>query len=189
MRGFLGGIVFTIVVALVAVVVAVKFGLVPANADRGPLPMERMAARMSLNATIHREMPQQAPFQATPADLDTGAVLYVQNCAVCHGSAHSNPTAVADGLYIAAPQFGKHDVADDPVGETYWKIHHGVAWTAMPAFDRTLDDRAQWQISWFLKNLPEVSGRAKAVWENPALAPAPTPAPLPSGVPQPPATH
>ncbi len=189
MRGFFGGILFTLVVGLVAGVVIVKAGAIPANADRKALPFERMAARMSLNATIDREMPHTAAFQETPADLESGAVLYMQNCLVCHGSAHSTPTAIADGLYIAAPQFGKHNVADDPIGETYWKIHHGIAWTAMPAFDRTLNDRAQWQIAWFLNRLPHLTGRAKDVWENPSHAPAATPAPIPPKTAQPAATH
>lgn len=184
MRSFIGG--FAAAIALLALVAfgAVETGAVPANADRGPLPMERWAARTSLNATLERVSAKSEVAPPSDDDLKSGAVLYVQNCAVCHGTAHSNPTAIAQGFYIRAPQFNKRGVDDDPVGETFWKIDHGIAWTAMPAYDRALDQREIWQLAWFLKNQPHLPAAAAAIWENPRLAPAATPAPAASLAPQ-----
>jgi mono/diheme cytochrome c family protein len=178
---FLAGFISALVVAAIVVIAAVKTGAVPANADRGPLIGEKWAAGTSLDATLNREAPKTAPFQPTAADLAGGAKLYVQNCAVCHGSAHSTSNAIARGFYIKAPQFNRRKgVTDDPVGETYWKIEHGIAWTAMPSFRNTLQEHELWQIAWFLKDRDELTGQAKAIWEDPSQVPPPTPLPSPT---------
>jgi mono/diheme cytochrome c family protein len=178
---FLAGFLSALVLAAVLAIAAVETGTVPANADRGPLMGEKWAAGTSLDATLRREAPKASPFEPTAADLANGAKLYVQNCAVCHGTAHSTSNAIARGLYIRAPQFNRRKgVTDDPVGETYWKIAHGIAWTAMPAFRTALGEREVWQIAWFLKNRDRLSGDAKAAWNDPKLVPPPTPMPTPS---------
>ncbi|HTW84186.1 MAG TPA: cytochrome c [Candidatus Sulfotelmatobacter sp.] len=193
MRAFFGGFVLALILVAVAGVAAVLTGVVPARQDVKPGMMERWAAKKSLAATMRREVPQPPYPIATPdeAGFVKGATLYVQNCAVCHGTAHSTPTAIAQGFAIHAPQFAKHGVDDDPVGETYWKIDHGIRFTAMPAFDQTMDQQSIWQIAYFLKNLPALPPRAKAVWENPSTVAPPTPAPVPSRSPGegPPSDH
>ncbi|MBV9439987.1 MAG: cytochrome c, partial [Candidatus Eremiobacteraeota bacterium] len=79
--------------------------------------------------------------------------------------------------------FRRNGVDDDPEGETYWKIEHGIRMTAMPAFDKTLDEKSIWQLTYFMKHLPELPPKAKAIWEDPKLAPPATPAPRPSVLP------
>jgi len=180
MRGFIGGFIAAIVVLGAVVVVAIETGRVPARADGPLMPGERWASKTSLNATIRREAPKP-PYPYFPpaqADIDRGARLYVQNCSVCHGTAHSTPNSVARGMGVKPPQFTKHGVDDDPEGETYWKIEHGIRFTGMPAYDTSLDEKSIWQIAYFLKKKPsELTGEAKAMWENPSLVPPPTPMP------------
>lgn len=185
MRSFVGG--FAAAVLLVALVVfgAVETGAVPARADGPLMPGEKWAARTSLNATTSREAPQPPyPFTQTDADIATGAKLYVQNCAVCHGTANSTPTSIARGMGVRAPQFNKNDVMDDPEGVTYWKIEHGIRFTGMPAYNKSLDEQAIWQITYFMKRVPEhLPAGAKAIWENPSSVPPAPPLPAPSGQP------
>jgi len=191
MRAFVGGFAVALILVVAGVLVAVLTGLVPARNDQRPGAMEKWAANTSLKATMQREMPQP-PYPFGPpneAAFVKGATLYVQNCAVCHGTAHSNPTAIARGLAVRAPQFAKHGVDDDPEGETYWKIEHGIRFTAMPAFDQTLDERSIWQLTSFLKHLPELPAAAKALWDDPSKVAPPTPAPAPSRQPGAPPEH
>jgi mono/diheme cytochrome c family protein len=166
---FLGGFVAAFVLLAVAVAVSVWFGLVPAGADVKASPLEQWMARRSLNATIQREMPQP-PYPDDPASdvtLVAGAKLYLANCAMCHGSGAQNAD-IAKGMYIRAPQFAKHGVDDDPQGETYWKIEHGIRFSAMPSYSDLLTQQQIWQIAAFLKRpADQLPPAAKAIWNRP----------------------
>jgi thiosulfate dehydrogenase len=179
MRGLLAGFAVALVVIAVLVYGAIRTGNVPARADGPLLPGERWAARTALNATIAREEPQPPyPYAPTDADVARGAELYVQNCAVCHGTANSTPNAIARGLGVRPPQFNKNDVMDDPEGTTYWKIEHGIRFTGMPAYHPALDEKSIWQIAYFLKRTPDhLPAAAQAIWEDPSKAAPPTPMP------------
>ncbi len=165
---FILGMIATLVALAVVGFVAVKFGLVPATADVPPPRMEKMIAHMSLDATIDREAPQPPyPFAPSDAAIIAGAKLYVQHCAMCHGSAAGEPTPLAKGLYIRPPQFVKHGVDDDPEGETYWKIEHGIRFTAMPSYKGSLTEEQIWQLTYFMKNLPDhLPPEAQAQWHK-----------------------
>jgi mono/diheme cytochrome c family protein len=165
---FISGVVATLVTLAVMGFAAVKFGLVPATADVPPPAMEKMLAHMSLDATIAREAPQPPyPVPSSDAGISAGAKLYIQHCAMCHGSAVGGKTVLAKGLYIAPPQFAKHGVDDDPEGETYWKIEHGIRFTAMPSYKGSLSEQQIWQITYFLKNMPDhLPAQAQAEWHK-----------------------
>lgn len=169
MLRFISGIIATLVVFALAAFAAVWFGLVPATADVPPSAAEKWAAHKSLDATISREAPRPPyPVASSDAAIVAGSKLYLQNCSVCHGTATGDPTTIAKGLYIKAPQFVKHGVDDDPEGETYWKIEHGIRFTAMPAYNGNLTEEQIWQIAYFLKNLPgHVPAEAQANWHKP----------------------
>ena len=165
---FIFGVVATLIVFAVGAFAAVFLGLVPATADVPPPAIEKWVARASLGATISRDAPQPPyPVASSDAAIDAGAKLYTQHCAMCHGSAVDKPTMMAKGLYIDPPQFGKHGVDDDPEGETYWKIEHGIRFTAMPAYKGNLTEEQIWQLAYFLKNAPDhLPPAAQAEWHK-----------------------
>jgi mono/diheme cytochrome c family protein len=170
---FISGVAATLALLLIAVVVAVKFGLVPASADVPPPAMEKMMARVSLDATVSRDAPQPPyPFPSSDAAIVAGAKLYTQQCSICHGSGAGDPTMLSRGLYIRPPQFVKHGVEDDPEGETYWKIEHGIRFTAMPSYKGNLTEEQIWQITYFMKNLPDhLPPEAQTEWKKPVVVP------------------
>lgn len=173
MKAFVAGVLAVIVVIAICGFVVVKFGLVPATADVPPSKMETRMAKMSLNATIAREQPQPPyPFgPATDATIVAGAKLYMQNCAECHGAGTRDETNAAKGMYITPPQLNKHGVDDDPEGETYWKIEHGIRFSGMPSYKGTLSEEQIWQITYFLKReTAKLPPAAAAIWNAPATA-------------------
>ena len=140
-------------------------GYTPVQADSQPPAIEKRLAMYALHRVVDREATQDdGPLPATDATLTAGAKLYAQNCAVCHGASDGLPTTIAAGLYQKPPQFAKHGVDDDPAGETYWKIVHGIRFTGMPAYAKTLNDQQAWEIALFLKHLPELPPHAQAAW-------------------------
>jgi thiosulfate dehydrogenase len=161
------GAVGVVAAGLVAVYCALLLGLLPANADAKPSALERWAARTSLRATVARDAPKQPdPLPVDDTNLAAGIKLYADNCMVCHGASDGQASNVAAGLYQHAPQLGKHGVEDDPEGETYWKIEHGVRLTGMPSFGNALTQTQIWQLSMLLKHMDSLPPKAQAAWKE-----------------------
>jgi thiosulfate dehydrogenase len=151
----------------VAAYCAVLLGLIPANADAKPSALERWAASTSLRATVAREAPKQAdPLPLNDANLTAGIKLYADNCMVCHGASDGQASNVAAGLYQHAPQLGRRGVEDDPEGQTYWKIEHGIRLTGMPSFGKSLTQTQIWQLAMFLKHMDALPPKAQAAWSK-----------------------
>jgi hypothetical protein len=73
---------------------------------------------------------------------------------------------LAEGFYIKAPLLAKHGVEDDPEAETYWKIAHGIRFSAMPAFESRLTDAEMWQLTQFLKRMDALPAGVEAQWKR-----------------------
>ncbi|HTU81429.1 MAG TPA: cytochrome c [Candidatus Acidoferrales bacterium] len=166
-KGFILGILATIVVGLAAAYVGITQGLlIPANADAQPSKLERWAASRSLDATIRREMPADPnPIPVTQVNYLAGIKLYGENCSVCHGVPGERPSVIAIGLYQHAPQLARHGVEDDPDAETFWKIKHGIRLTGMPAYTRTLSDEQIWTLALFLKHMDKLPALPERAWK------------------------
>ena len=164
-RGFVLGAVATLVGLALCTYLGIEAGAVPANADAKPSRLERWMARTSLRATLDREAPRVSnPVALTDANLFAGIRIYAANCAVCHGAAGGKPSNVARGLYQHPPQLAKDGVEDDPEGVTYWKVDHGIRFTGMPSFGRSLDDEQIWQVTLFLKHMDALPPAAERAW-------------------------
>lgn len=166
LKGFALGVLCVLAAGLIGGYLVVSSGVIPANADAKPGAVEKWIARKSLKATIRRGAPTEAvPVPETEANLIAGVRLYARNCAVCHGAADAKPSNVAVGLYQRAPQLAKHGVEDDPEGETYWIIYHGVRMTGMPSFAATLSKEDIWKLALFLKRMDSLPPAAEKAWK------------------------
>jgi thiosulfate dehydrogenase len=133
------------------------FGALPVAVADAPFPFEKELVRMPLHARIDKEA-KAAPFGTSEDAFEAGARTYRAQCANCHGTpGHDVP--YARYMYPDAPQLWKKHgkngivgVSDDEVGETYWKVAHGIRLTGMPAYEHTLSDTQMWQVSLLLKN-------------------------------------
>ena len=166
-RGFIAGIVVTILVAVIGAYVLLRSGLIPANADGKPGGLELWVARTSLQATLDSQAPKGPnPVALTSANLIKGISLYGQHCAICHGTAAGAASAspVAKGLYPAPPQLAEEGVEDDPEGVSYWKIKHGIRLTGMPAWGSDLTDQQIWTLALFLKHMDKLPPDAQRSW-------------------------
>lgn len=168
-KGFLLGIIVTILVAAGAGYGIVSSGLIPVDTASGPVPLERWVASTSLRATLTRHAPKGSnPVPLTDANLIAGIQLYARHCVFCHGTAKGDASAspVAKGEYPAPPQLATDGVEDDPEGWTFWKVKHGIRWSGMPAWQDTLDDRQIWTLALFLKHMDKLPSAAQQVWQG-----------------------
>lgn len=166
-RGFITGVIATILIATIGAYLLLQSGLVPANADAKPGGLELWAAGTSLDATLRKQAPNQTnPVALSSANLIEGITLYGRHCAICHGTAAgaSSASPIAKGLYPAPPQLAEDGVEDDPEGVSYWKIRHGIRLTGMPAWGPSLTDQQIWTLALFLKHMNKLPPDAQQVW-------------------------
>jgi len=166
-KGLLFGVGLTLGVGLVMTYASIQSGFIPANADAPPSAIETWMASTSLRATLQREAPSQAnPVEENEVNLLQGVRLFATNCAVCHGSAQGQAAAspIAKGLYQKPPQLATDGVEDDPEGETFWKVKHGIRLTGMPSFAATLSDREIWTLALFLKHMDKLPSGVQQAW-------------------------
>jgi len=167
MAGFLGGIILTLAVLIAGGYLAVKEGIVPANADSKPAAFESWVANTALRAALERDIKGlKNPIQPSDQNLITAVQLYAENCAVCHGASDGRPSNLAQGFYIEAPQLAKDGVEDDPEAASFWKVKHGIRFTAMPSFTSTLQDEEIWKIAMFLKRMDNLPPAVDAEWKK-----------------------
>jgi thiosulfate dehydrogenase len=169
LKGIFWGVVLAIAVALTGAYFLVRIGLIPANADAKPGRLETWMARTSLDATLRRDAPKgQNPMALTEQNLLDGVHLFALNCAVCHGSAKgaASPSPIAKGLYQKPPQLATDGVEDDPEGESFWKITHGIRLTGMPSFGYSLSDRQIWTLALFLKHMDKLPPAVQQTWQQ-----------------------
>jgi mono/diheme cytochrome c family protein len=168
-RAFVLGILVTVVVGVVVAYFFVTNAVIPMNGDAKPLPLEGWAARSAMHATLEREAPKGSnPVALSDANLIAGIGLYAKNCAICHGTAKGDAsiTPIAKGLYIPPPQLATDGVEDDPEGYTFWKVKDGIRWTAMPAWEGTLNDEQIWTLALFLKHMDKLPPAAEQAWQQ-----------------------
>jgi len=167
LKGVVLGVALTIMVALTGGYALVNSGLIPANADAKPGRLETWMAGTSLDATLNRLAPkEQNPVALTDQNLIEGVRLFAENCAVCHGSAKGDTSAspIAKGLYQKPPQLASDGVEDDPEGDSFWKIKHGIRLTGMPSFGYTLKDEQIWTLALFLKHMDKLPPSVQQTW-------------------------
>jgi thiosulfate dehydrogenase len=171
---FLAGIILTLLAIPVLVYCYFSFGFAPVATAAPPILFEIQLAHMGLDAKINREAPKNAPFQATTEDLQAGARLYREQCAMCHGIPDQPKTAIAKGMYPVPPQlFHGKGVTDDPAGETYWKIDNGIRLTGMPAYGKSLSEKQMWQMSLLLAGADKLPAEVTETLKKPLPAEAP----------------
>ncbi|MGI4979799.1 MAG: c-type cytochrome [Janthinobacterium lividum] len=154
---FLLGFLSALVVLIAGVFLYLRFGHLPVATADSAFPMEAQIVQVPLHARIDREL-QAAPFPVSEAVLQSGAHLYVAECASCHGTP-GHPVRFAATMFPVTPQlWQKHGhgsvvgVSDDEAGETYWKVANGIRLSGMPAYKTLLSTEQMWQIALLMKN-------------------------------------
>jgi mono/diheme cytochrome c family protein len=166
MRDALFGIAAFLGIAACIVVAIVYLGYVPMMADNAPSALESRLAMKAVHAISERQMgDRKSPIPATRESLAAGLKIYAHNCLMCHGAADGKASTIAAGFYVPAPQFASDGSEDDPEGATYWKIRHGIRFSAMPSFMHSLPDVQIWQVTMFLKHMDELPKNVDVGWK------------------------
>jgi len=103
----------------------------------------------SIQARLGSIQPQLA---ATPAMIQSGAEHYAALCVGCHLAPGVTKSDLRTGLYPHPPNLAQEDIQESR--RTFWIIKHGIKMSAMPAWGKTLDDAAIWEVVAFVRKMP-----------------------------------
>jgi mono/diheme cytochrome c family protein len=151
---FVLGVVFALAVAFVGGYLFIRGGGVPMGTTAKPLPLERTVAQIALRASYGPTATRSNPLAPSEQNMLDAAMVYTENCAVCHGAPDKPRTALSRGMFPGPPGLfePKEMVTDDPEGTIYWKVTNGIRLSGMPAFGKTLSEQQRWQLTMLLKH-------------------------------------
>jgi len=171
MRGFIAGVLVTLV-ALASGAFAVSYlGLYPIGADNAPGPLEHALASRALDEYADKHKPVgDNPIQATSENLMDGAKEYEEHCAFCHGGAKAKNSPMRNKLNPPAPQL-IDSIPDDDDAWLFWVSKHGVRMSGMPTWDAILSDDEMWKIIAFIKHSDKLPPEVQSFWQKMAATP------------------
>jgi mono/diheme cytochrome c family protein len=172
MRNFLSGVVVTVLIIIIGGYLYAKQGYMDFSADQKPSSAETHFAMAAVDASTDRHAGNQKnPLQPTDENIGAATVLYRNHCAGCHGTPSNPDSQFGHSFNPPVPQFFKEgsDMADN---QTFYIIQHGIRWSGMPAWSKTLSENQTWQIVTFLSHLEKLPPAAQK-----ELAPAESSAP------------
>ncbi|MGD1211353.1 MAG: c-type cytochrome [Candidatus Acidiferrales bacterium] len=170
MRDFILGILFALIVLVAGAWFVLKKGYVDFAADQRPSLMEAKLSMAAVDAWTDRRAPEgKSPIQPTEENIAAGAKIYLDHCAGCHGVPSNPDGQFARSFNPPAPGFF-NDAPDMPDNQNFYIIQHGIRWTGMPAWSKTLDETQTWQVVTFLSNLEKLPPAAQKIF-GPSVAP------------------
>jgi mono/diheme cytochrome c family protein len=99
--------------------------------------------------------PIKPQLTATPEMVRAGAQHYAALCAGCHLAPGIAKSEVRTGLYPHPPNLAQEEMQESR--RAFWIIKHGIKMSAMPAWGKTLDDAAVWDVVAFVRKMPGMS--------------------------------
>ena len=106
----------------------------------------------SIEARLGSIKPQ---LTATPAMIKSGAEHYAVLCVGCHLAPGVAKSDLRAGLYPHPPSLAQEDIQESR--RAFWIIKHGIKMSAMPAWSKTLDDAAIWDVVAFVRKMPDLT--------------------------------
>jgi mono/diheme cytochrome c family protein len=106
----------------------------------------------SIEARLSSIEPQLA---ATPEMIKSGGEHYAALCASCHLAPGLTKSELRTGLYPHPPNLAQEEMQESR--RAFWIIKHGIKMSAMPAWGKTLDDAAIWDLVAFVRKMPSLS--------------------------------
>ncbi len=174
MRGFVLGILFTVVALIAGGWWCLKQGYVDFSADSKPSAAEEKISMAAVDASTDRRAGEaKNPMAPTEETIAAGAKIYLDHCGGCHGVPSNPDSQFARSFNPPVPEFFQ-DAPDMSDSQNFYIIQHGIRWTGMPAWNKTLSDEQIWQVVTFLGNIEKMPPAAQKVFgPEPANAPPP----------------
>ncbi|MFQ5854841.1 MAG: c-type cytochrome [Anaerolineae bacterium] len=115
----------------------------------------------------HHEVPEKAaavpnPFSATDESIKSGAAVFAQSCAVCHGETGKGDGPAAETLEVKPANLHEGHVQGLSDGALFYIISHGRPESPMPAWDNILTEEQRWHVVNFLRTFKDAGTHEEA---------------------------
>ncbi len=114
-------------------------------------PVESWLETMRERSIQARAGSIRVPALDEPARIGRGAGNYEAMCSGCHLAPGVGESELHRGLYPVPPALARERV--EP-GRAFWVIKHGIKASGMPAWGKSMDDEAIWDLAAFVLALP-----------------------------------
>lgn len=100
----------------------------------------------------------EVPALGATGRIAAGARTYAALCVGCHLAPGVRHSDLRPGLYPHPPNLAEQYPPD--ARRAFWIVKHGIKMSAMPAWGKTLDDAAIWDVVAFLQSMPLMTPEA-----------------------------
>ena len=149
-------VIATLLLGALGAALFVESGLYNIGADdhhtKAVLALITQLRNRSIETRLGSIKPQ---LQATPAMIEAGAKHYAALCAGCHLAPGQFKSDLRIGLYPHPPNLAQEEMQESR--RAFWIVKHGIKMSAMPAWGKTLDDDAIWDVVAFVRKMPNLS--------------------------------
>ena len=165
---------------LVRTVLGVALGalLSSCTARTQPSKAETALANMAKDVIIPIEtQTRQNPLPDTEQVIDEGRQVFIQSCALCHGTDGHGETYIGRNMNPPAMDMTSPHVQHWSDAELFWIIRNGVRLTGMPGWESAVSEKETWELARFIHNLPRLDATSASTTADAIvqLAAQPTP--------------
>ena len=127
------------------------------TANKKPSKVEATLANMAKDVVIPIEAENKKnPLPGSEQAMKEGRELYLQACAICHGTDGHSRTSLGRGMYPPAMDLTSPHVQHWNDAELFWIIQNGVRLTGMPSWKPSLTETDTWKLVHFIHDLPRL---------------------------------
>lgn len=137
-----------------------------------PSVLETTFANMAKDIVIPIEAENlKNPLRNNSQTVSQGQQIYLQSCAICHGSDGHGQTTLGQGMYPPVMDLTSPHVQHWGDSDMFWIIQNGVRMTGMASWKGAISPDDTWRLVIFIHQLPDLdSAEAKSPHKEEALA-------------------
>lgn len=151
------GIGLTVVTGLLGMGLFIYSGLFDVSAATRDSAFIRWALENTRKNSIQARLSEITTPDLTDINMIAkGAKAFDEICASCHGGPGTQALLGTADMNPTPPELS--EIADKrSEEEVFWVIKNGIRMTGMPAWGRTHNDQQLWEMTAFVKKLPDIS--------------------------------
>jgi len=148
------------------------------TAHQKPSSVETALANAAKDLVIPIETENlKNPLLSNSQVISEGQQVYLQSCAICHGTDGHGQTTLGQGMYPPVMDLTSPHVQHWNDAQMFWIIQNGVRMTGMASWKSAISSEDTWKLVIFIRHLPELDS-AEAENAKTQKLPEKTPAQL-----------